>query len=277
MNKSIIQQNIVWHGWTDRGKIRTNNEDSFLGLTFNRKEVHRLGKIGSGYFEKMDFVFAVSDGVGGEAAGEYASKIAVEKIMTLLPWGFEDKDDKKNSSAMETLESLYTEVHKALRFLGDSYEEIRGMEATLSVAWFTPGRLFFAHIGDSRIYHLPKSSRRAIQLSEDDTHVAWLLRNGKITEGEAKRHPGRKILQKALGGTHQFIAPQLGSVDYKQGDIFLLCTDGLIEGLDDSKLAGFMRKAVKQKAKENPACALVQNSLSGSGTDNTTALVIELL
>lgn len=275
MKRKNEKSGLVWHGWTDRGKVRAHNEDAFLGLTFNRRDLQLLGKLGEGLFKEMDFVFAVSDGVGGSSAGEFASKIAVEKIMTLLPWGYEEEDFKKESAAKDTLGTLFTEVHKALRFLGNSYEETKGMEATLSVAWFSPGRLFFAHIGDSRIYHLPKGSRKAVQLSEDDTHVAWLLRNGKISEGEAKRHPGRKILQKALGGTHQFVDPQIGSISFNPGDIFLLCTDGLIEGLDEGKLASTIREAIKNKAKENPAHSIVLHSLSNSGSDNTTALVIQ--
>ncbi len=268
---------LAWHGWTDPGKVRRNNEDAFMGLRFNRSEVQRLGKIGDSQFGGMDFAFAISDGVGGSAAGEFASKIAVEKIMTLLPWGHENLKSKKKNSALDTFEILFKQVHKALRFLGESYEECAGMETTLSVAWLAPEKLFFAHIGDSRIYRLAKGSKTITQLSEDDTHVAWLLKNGKITDAEARRHPGRKILQKALGGTHQFVEPQTGVCEFDSGDVLLLCSDGLIEGLDEAKLAATLRKALANKSKKNPAQTLVQNSLSNSGTDNTTALLIEAL
>ena len=79
---------LKWFGWTDRGKVRPNNEDAFLGLQFDAREVHHLGKFGEASTEKMDFAFAVSDGMGGARAGEYASRIAVEKITALLPRSF---------------------------------------------------------------------------------------------------------------------------------------------------------------------------------------------
>src|SRR4029078_1068477 len=110
------------------------------------------------------------------------------------------------------LQELFGEIHNALVYLGASYEECAGMEATLSLAWFTPGWMYFGHIGDSRIYYLPAGTNTLKQLSHDDTHVGWLLRNGKINEREARAHPLRNALQKALGGGHQFVAPHVGAV-----------------------------------------------------------------
>ena len=80
---------LKWSGWTDRGRVRPNNEDSFLGLQFDAREVFRLGKTGEASLETTDFAFAVSDGMGGALAGEFASHIAVEKITTLLPRAFQ--------------------------------------------------------------------------------------------------------------------------------------------------------------------------------------------
>ena len=87
-NESGVER-LQWSGWTDRGKVRTNNEDSFLGLQFDAREMHHLGKIGEASLKHTDFAFAVSDGMGGAMAGEYASRIAVEKITTLLPRSFQ--------------------------------------------------------------------------------------------------------------------------------------------------------------------------------------------
>src|SRR3954470_20383668 len=76
---------LKWSAHTDRGKVRKNNEDSFIGMCFDAREVHHLGKIGDGSIEHTDFVFAVSDGIGGAMAGEFASKVTVEKIARVLP------------------------------------------------------------------------------------------------------------------------------------------------------------------------------------------------
>ena len=79
------------------------------------------------------------------------------------------------------------------------------METTLSLCWFTPHLAYFAHIGDSRIYHWSAAKGKLQQMTEDDTHVGWLLRNQKITEWEARVHPGKNVLQKALGAGNLYV------------------------------------------------------------------------
>ena len=168
-------------------------------------------------------------------------------------------------------------MHKALVYLGASYEECDGMEATLTLCWFTPGWMHFGHIGDSRLYYLPAKENSIKQLSHDDTHVGWLFRNGKINEREARTHPRRSVLQKALGGGNQFVDPQLGAVGYESGDIFLLCTDGLVDGLYDNHVVEILRDPQSREPDVNPALRLVKESVEKSGRDNTTALIIEVV
>jgi protein phosphatase len=172
---------------------------------------------------------------------------------------------------------LFDQIHRALTFLGSSDEEVHGMQATLSMCWFTPGWLYFGHIGDSRIYYLPASGHEIKQLSHDDTYVGWLFRTGQINEWEAHNHPQRTALQKALGGGNQFVDPQVGAVAYETGDMFLLGTDGLIEGLYDRQLFDLLRRPDAVEAAATPAQRLVEASLARAGRDNTTALVIEIL
>ena len=156
---------LSWSGLSAIGK-RKNNEDSFLTLRFDAREVHRLGRIGEVAGSESDLVFAVCDGMGGAKAGEFASNIAVEKVTTLLPRSFR-KSTGQDEDVNEVLTRLFAEIHRAIVYLGSSYEECRGMETTLSLCWFTPGRMFFGHIGDSRIYHLPADANDARQLTED--------------------------------------------------------------------------------------------------------------
>ena len=151
------------------------------------------------------------------------------------------------------------------------------MGATLSLSWFTPGWMYFAHIGDSRIYYLPAREGGLRQLTHDDTHVGWLFREGKISEREARSHPRRTSLQKALGAGHQFVTPQVGAVACEKGDLFLLCTDGLTDGLFDEQLLQRLRSPDAAEAAQNPAQRLVAASLERAGRDNTTALVVEVV
>jgi len=268
---------INWSGYTDRGKVRPNNEDAFLALRFDAKEVHQLRKSGETSTDKTDFAFAVSDGMGGALAGEYASRIAIEKITTLLPRSFKQSATGFITDYDDVLTELFGEVHKALVYLGASYEECDGMEATLTLCWFTPGWMHFGHIGDSRLYYLPAKEDKIKQLSQDDTHVGWLFRNGKISEWEARTHPRRSVLQKALGGGNQFIDPQLGAVGYESGDIFLLCTDGLVEGLYDHHVVEILHESKSRQSRADRAQRLVNEAVEKSGRDNTTALVIEIV
>jgi serine/threonine protein phosphatase PrpC len=269
-------ERLKWFGWTDRGRVRSNNEDAFVGLQFDAREVHHLGRHGEAATKYADFAFAVSDGMGGARAGEYASRIAVEKIMKLLPRSFKQSAIGLEAGFDDVLAELFDQIHRALTYVGISYEECRGMETTLSLCWFTPGWMYFGHIGDSRIYHLPAREGGIKQLSHDDTHVGWLFRNGKINEREARSHPRRNVLQKALGGGNQFVDPQVGAVACEVGDILLLCTDGLVEGLSDSQMAELLRLPESGGADTNLARRVVEESVKKDGRDNTTALIIQM-
>jgi len=276
METSTKASHLIWHGWTDRGKVRANNEDAFLGLEFDAQEVHLLGKIGEGSLENVDRAFAVCDGMGGAKAGEIASRIAVEQITRLLPRSFQQQAKGLEAGVSDVLGELFAKVHKAIVYLGESYDECSGMETTLSLCWFTPHWLYYAHIGDSRIYHLPAGGGSIRQLTEDDTYVGWLLRQGRINEREARSHPRRHLLQKALGGSNQFIDPQIGRIPCNPGDRFLVCSDGLIDGLYDAHLLELAGTGGPAAPIGNLGRRLVDAAIAGSGKDNTTALVIEV-
>ena len=264
---------LRWYGQTDVGRVRRNNEDAFLCLRFDAREIQLLGKYGDASMADADYVFAVSDGMGGAMAGEFASRTAVEKIARLLPRSFRQAASGLNAGYADVLEELYEQTHRSLMFLGGSDEECKGMGATLSLCWFTAGWMYFGHLGDSRVYYLPKRDGGIRQLTEDDTHVGWLYRNGKINEREARSHPRRNLLQKALGAGHQFVDPQVGAVACEPGDRFLLCTDGLIDGLYDAQLL----EGLCEVPTDNPALHLVERARENSGRDNITALVVDVM
>ena len=263
---------LRWSGLTHPGKVRPNNEDAFLALSFNAADVSFLGKVGSASLAECDFVFAVSDGMGGANSGEFASRIAVDKITRLLPRSFRQRAQGRPPDFQDVLPELFTTIHRDLTRLAQSYAECAGMGATLTLAWFAPGWLYFAHIGDSRLYYLPAAGSLK-QLSEDDSQVGWMRRKGKLTEREARTHPRKNILNKALGGGHQFAEPQIGAVSCQPGDCFLLVTDGITDGLWDHHLEDILRHP---DAVITPAQQLINEALARSGRDNTTAVVIEM-
>lgn len=264
---------VNWSGLTDRGRFRENNEDAFLALTFDAEGVRFLGKEGHGSLEEADFVFAVSDGMGGAKSGEFASRIAVDKITRLLPRSFHQRARGLPTGFSDILETLMHAIHEEMTSLGRIYEECHGMGATLTLGWFVPGWLYYAHIGDSRLYHLPANGGIR-QITRDDSHVGWLRSTGKINEREARMHPRKNVLSRALGGGHQFAESQVGAVNCEPGDLFLFCTDGVIDGLWDRALLDSLRDPDAAAAQQPPANRIVASAIAESGRDNTTAVVI---
>jgi PPM family protein phosphatase len=268
---------LQWWAATDRGKIRSNNEDSFLGLQIGSREVHYLGRHGEASTETTDLAFALSDGMGGATAGEFASRITVDRVTHFIQRSFKQSAIGIETYFADVFTTLFEEIHRSLMLVGRSYEECSGMGATLSICWFTRDRMYFGHIGDSRIYYLPAQQRCIKQISHDDTHVGWLQRNGAINERQARSHPARSALQKALGAGNQFVDPQVGAVVYESGDLFLLCTDGLVEGLYDEQIFDIVHSHESAAPDQSVAHRLVRASLESAGRDNTTALVIKVL
>lgn len=263
---------LLWSGMTHRGRVRANNEDSFLALTFDGHHVSYLGKIGEAPLAAMDFVFAVSDGMGGANSGEFASKIAVEKITRLLPRSFRMGARGMGSDFADILPEVFSAIHQEMIKLGQCYEECSGMGATLSLCWFTPEWMYFGHIGDSRIYYLPKIGGFT-QLTHDHTHVGWLRRKGRLNEREVRTHPQRNSLNQALGAGNQIIDPHIGAVGCQPGDRFLICSDGLIDGLWDRRIEEMLRSNTPL---HNLAQTMVEEAVAESGKDNSTAIVIEV-
>lgn len=269
---------LSWSGMTHTGKVRQNNEDAFLILSLQNQNFHYLGKEDTSSLEHGDFLFAVSDGMGGAKAGEFASRIAVEKITRLLPKAYRGMAAGLSAGFADLFEELYPHINQAINYLGSQYEECSGMGATLTLAWVVPGWLYFAHLGDSRLYFLPApgdAPPRLQQLSHDHSHVGWLQRTGKINEREARSHPLRHSLNQALGAGHQFVSPQVGAVAFEPGDAFLLCTDGIIDGLWDRQILQLLRQPEETEKRLSPAPRLIEAALERSGRDNLTALYFE--
>jgi protein phosphatase len=144
------------------------------------------------------------------------------------------------------------------------------MGSTLSLCWFSEEMMHFAHIGDTRIYHLSKDGTLT-QLTDDDTHVGWLRRTGQISELEARMHPAKNRLQKALGAGNQFVNPQVGEISCSSGDRFLICSDGITDGLSDQRIAETLKGCPKGIT---PAQHLASEATTSSGKDNATAVIV---
>jgi protein phosphatase len=125
------------------------------------------------------------------------------------------------------------------------------------------------------MYYLPVEGGLT-QLTHDHSHVGWLRRSGKLNEREVRTHPGRNALQQALGAGHQFVEPHIGAVGHRPGDRFVICSDGLVDGLWDRRIEEIIRTPPAQRAGPSPAQQLVEEAVESAGRDNTTAMVIEI-
>lgn len=263
---------VEWNCKTDVGRFRKKNEDEFLALSLDCEGAHFLGSKGSVSLEESDLIFAVSDGMGGARSGEFASRIAVEKITGSLPAHFRSGVAGYNMD-LNVLNELYQSINSEMIKFADAYPECKGMGATLSMCWLLPDRLLVSHIGDSRIYRYREESSGQsclIQLTEDDTRVAAMLRAGKISEYEARNHPMKNMLNKALGAGNQFVDPQVKEMKFDSGDRFLICSDGVTDGILDSELEGLMRNG-------SDVDSIIECAVRVSGKDNATAILIDIL
>lgn len=267
---------IRWWAVTDTGRFRDHNEDAFLALTLDASEVRRLGKFGEASLSEGDFVFAVSDGMGGANAGEFASRIAMDKITQWLPRSFGLAAAGLHRGQLDYLTEVVEHIHREMVSMGFFYEECRGMGATLSLLWFGPKRVHFAHVGDSRIYYVAASQAKPHQITEDHTLVGSLVRRGKLTPAQARVHPQRNILHQALGGQTTHIDPQLGTVYLNPGDRFILVTDGVSGAVGDPSIAALAAAPNALRQETSPAERLVHEALANHTRDNATAIVVEV-
>jgi serine/threonine protein phosphatase PrpC len=269
-NDEATALGIKWSCRTDVGRFRKKNEDAFVVLSLTSEGAAVLGSEGSGSVAGSDFILAVSDGMGGARSGEFASRIAVDKITRLLP-GYFRCQVATDSGERQVMKELFEIIHADIGMLGEAYPECRGMGATLSLCWVMPGRLLIAHIGDSRVYRWRGGEGNGLeQLTQDDTRVAGLQRAGKISEYEARNHPARNMLSKALGAGNQYVAPQVEVLDLERGDRFLICSDGVTDGIWDSGIGKLLQNEVDAEQ-------IVNQSVKESGRDNATAIVLDVL
>lgn len=225
---------------THVGKIRKNNEDALIVI------------------EPETFV--VADGMGGQAAGEVASNLLVETVKNFLPLVPEPWSE-------EILKKSVLKANAAILKQSRENKQLQGMGTTATILHIYKGQAHFAHIGDSRLYRM----RNFIfeQITEDHSYVESLVRSGEITPEEARVHPMKNILTQAVGAVDD-IEVETGNFSVENGDIYLLCTDGLTNMVEDFDIGKILLES------ENPAENLVQAALDNGGHDNISVIVVKV-
>ncbi|MEJ2481563.1 MAG: Stp1/IreP family PP2C-type Ser/Thr phosphatase [Gemmatimonadota bacterium] len=234
---------------SDVGRVRESNEDSV-------------------FCDAESGVFVVADGMGGHAAGEVASAIASEMIgVRLCAMGEEDGLDEARSRFRQAFLEAGNEIVRQAQ--ADISRDGMGTTATVLVLRPDDNRVV-GHIGDSRAYVL--HGEDLVRITTDHSWVEEQVERGMITRDEAFRHPQSNIITRALG-TDPIPAPDLYIGDIEDGDRYLLCTDGLTDMVEESRIARILRTV---PGAQPAASRLVSEANLAGGTDNVTALVVDV-
>ena len=225
----------------------------------------RQGNEDSGFVSPQ--LIAVADGMGGHAAGEVASRIAVEVLQALAPTlvSTDLDEDSVEDLLMHSLHSIDSEISAVT----DEEIEKRGMGTTLTALLIRGNYISLLHVGDSRCYRLRGNTLE--QLSNDHTVIQELLDQGAISAAEAAEHPQRSMLTQALRGDGD-VTPVLQVYEIKKGDRYLLCSDGLSGVLTDKEIKIGLKKTDKDEAVK----FLVDATYVNGAPDNVTVLIADI-
>jgi serine/threonine protein phosphatase PrpC len=212
-------------------------------------------------------LIAVADGMGGHAAGEVASRIAVKVLEKLTPTLIAEDIDEASVEdlLMHSLHSIDAEIAA----VAEEEIEKRGMGTTLTALLIRGNRIALLHVGDSRCYRLRGNTLE--QLSNDHTVIQELLDQGAISQAEAAEHPQRSMLTQALRGDGD-VTPVLQMYEVKKGDRYLLCSDGLSGVLTDKEIKVGLKKSDKDEAVK----FLNDATYINGAPDNVTILIADI-
>lgn len=232
---------FTYHAVSDVGRVRKDNQDS-------------------GY--AGPWLLAVCDGVGGAARGDIASSTAINELRQL--------DEPPGS--VDLIRRITDGLHEAHVSIGSQVDQdpsLNGTSTTATVGLFDGGRLALGHVGDSRAY-LYRDGELS-QLTSDHTFVQSLIDEGRITEEEARVHPHRNLILKALDGLHD-VEPDLFTIELVAGDRLFLCSDGACGVLDDRRITEILADG----SPEFSAIEMVRASLEAGSSDNVTCVVADV-
>ncbi len=249
---------IILAAASDVGRVRKRNEDSFVLLD-------ELGAM------------AVADGMGAHPGGDVASRLAVQRVGEVLRTGLAESLPATRDAASRRLCEILAEAvraaHATVRATGDEDPMLEEMGCTLTVLVAEPSHDFccFAHVGDSRLYRFRDGT--LTQLSRDHTWVQGLVDAGKLAARDARHHRLGHILTQCVGSPEP-PEPQIEVEEMRGGDLYLVCSDGLVGMVDDTGISRLLERHVPSdsdtQALEAAARALVEAANEGGGMDNIT-------
>jgi protein phosphatase len=263
---------IHWASRSHSGSRKPRNDDSLVAFASGPTGAELLPSAGTHTLATHDLVFAVSDGMGGGNAGDLASAVLLEKMRAIIPETFKMGASGLFPDCMSHLLDAIRSVHDHVNHTAAASPDTRGMAATVAIAWFTPENLYLANVGDSRIYR----SRGGLleQLSRDHTSAWGQWKRGEIPEVQYRAHPRRAALYEVVGGGHASVCPHHAAIPFQPGDRFLICSDGLIDGVWERQIGNAL--AAGDFHPEHAVNALVNRAVENDGSDDTSAIALHI-
>lgn len=235
---------------TDRGKVRSQNEDS----------------VGVFYGSGNQLLGVVADGMGGHAAGEVASRLALEAAQAR--WN--EIDGPLNcDDAVTWLNHLIRTINVQLYDYAEAHTDCRGMGTTIAVAFCSEDFIAVTAVGDSRIY-IREEIGQIRQITEDHTLVNELVKTGRISKQDAEIHPDRHVLMRALG-TEPAIELDTSTLSWSGGNYLLLCSDGLTNELSDERISEILGQS---SSLEEKTAMMISDANNAGGNDNISMIII---
>jgi serine/threonine protein phosphatase PrpC len=260
---------------THKGKVRSNNEDHFLVARLAKSmqicQTSLEHSTETRFSDDDGYLMVVADGMGGAAAGERASALAVESVETFalntLKW-FLHLGKADESQLFGELRQALELADRAVSDEADANARLSGMGTTLTMAYSVGLDLYIVHAGDSRAYLLRDGNLE--QITTDHTLVQLMVTGGVLTPEAAKTHARRNVVTNVIGGPTTGVHAEIHKIRIQDGDVILLCSDGLNEPVEDHKIAECLKTTLDPDA---AAHQLVSLALDHGGPDNVTAIV----
>lgn len=234
---------------TDIGKARDMNQDYYY-IPSSENDLQ---------------IYILADGMGGYNGGEIASKLAVQTVRDYIENNF-DKIEHTKEEILNMIKKSMENANSVVYEESKKDDNLQGMGTTLDVCFIYNNKIYIGHVGDSRVYLIRKEIARKI--TKDHSYVQQLVEDKKITREEAEHHPKKNMLLKALGCT-SYVEPDIRARNIEKDDIFLMCSDGLTNMVEESKMYEVVEQ-YKEKAPE----ILVNLANDAGGYDNITVITI---
>ena len=235
-------------GLSDKGRYRAENQDSFSITT--------PGGV---------TLAVVCDGMGGAAAGRLASDMAIRHFTSWV----QDELAKKCELDTDMLRQAANIANRRIFHFAGDQEAYAGMGTTLVAGLFREDHVTFVNVGDSRAYRIARDG--IVQITKDHSLVQEMVDRGELTRAQARRHPRRNIITRAVG-SEAFVTSDILEMSVREGDIFLLCSDGLTNAVEDAELH---RLVLAAEDGEGACRSLVASALENNARDNITVIVVD--